>query len=261
MMRFARTMQLIGANGLARLQAAHVAVFGLGAVGSSALEALVRAGVGQLTLFDHDRVSISNINRQLLALDSTTGLYKADVALARALDINPACQIQAHREFVSTENVAAILAPSFDVIVDAIDGVNCKVNLIAAAREKELPVVSSMGAAAKLDPERIRIADISRTTVCPLAQIVRKRLRRRGVKSGVRCVFSTERPLNKNEPVMAEAPEQGVCGRPRAAIGSISYMTGIFGFFAAGEVIRLILENADPSASPWVCAKHLDHEA
>jgi tRNA A37 threonylcarbamoyladenosine dehydratase len=244
MIRFARTLQLIGEDGLARLQGATVAVFGLGAVGSYVVEALARAGVGSLVLFDHDTVSVSNINRQLFALQSTVGRSKAEVARERVLDINPDCRVEARVQFVDGENVAGLLEPRFDVVVDAIDGVNSKVNLIVAAREKGLAVVASMGAAAKLDPSKIKAADISKSFMCPLAQIIRKRLRRRGVTSGVRCVFSTECARNKNEPVIEEAPEQGVSGRPRAPIGSISYLTGMFGLYVASEVVRILFGDA-----------------
>ncbi len=245
MMRFARTMQLIGEDGLARLQGATVAVFGLGAVGSYVVEALARAGVGNLVLFDHDTVSLSNINRQLLALESTLGRFKAETAKARVLDINPDCNVEARVQFVDGDNVAGLLDSRFDVVVDAIDGVNSKVNLIVAAREKGLAVVASMGAAAKLDPSKIKAADISKSFMCPLAQIIRKRLRRRGVTGGVRCVFSTEAAQNKNEPVIDEAPEEGRSGRPRAPIGSISYLTGMFGLYVASEVVGILLGDAD----------------
>jgi tRNA A37 threonylcarbamoyladenosine dehydratase len=244
MMRFARTMQLIGENGVNALQQSTVAVFGLGAVGSYVTEALARAGVGRLVLFDHDTVSLSNINRQLLALESTLGRFKAEVAKARVLDINPDCDVQAHVRFVDADNVSGLVSPDWDVVVDAIDGVNSKVNLIVAARALDLPVVASMGAAAKLDPSKIQIADISKSYMCPLAQIIRKRLRRRGITTGVRCVFSTETARNKNEPVVDEAPEQGRSGRPRQPIGSISYLTGIFGLNAAAEVIHLLLDKS-----------------
>ncbi|NLW80467.1 MAG: tRNA threonylcarbamoyladenosine dehydratase [Desulfovibrionales bacterium] len=242
MMRFARTMQLIGEDGLSRLGESTVAVFGLGAVGSYVVEALARAGVGSLVLFDHDVVSLSNMNRQLLALESTIGQAKVRVARDRILDINPNCRVEARVQFVDGENVAGLLEQRFNVLVDAIDGVNSKVNLIVAARELGIPVVSSMGAAAKLDPSKIVAADISKSYMCPLAQIIRKRLRRRGVVSGVRCVFSTEPAQNKNEPVVEEAPEQGLSGRPRAPIGSISYLTGMFGLYVASEVIRILLD-------------------
>lgn len=243
-MRFARTMQLIGQEAQERLQSAKVAVFGLGAVGSYVIESLARAGVENFTLFDHDTVSRSNINRQLLALESTVDRFKAEVARERILDINPACQVDAHVEFVNGDNAAALLAPGFDVVVDAIDGVNSKVNLIVAARELDLAVVSSMGAAAKLNPACIRAADISKSFMCPLAQIIRKRLRHRNIFSGVRCVFSVEQAQNKNAPVVAEAAEeaeQNRPGRPRAPIGSISYLTGIFGLYVASETVRLLL--------------------
>ncbi len=242
MMRFARTMQLIGEDGLSRLGESTVAVFGLGAVGSYVVEALARAGVGSLVLFDHDVVSLSNMNRQLLALESTIGQAKVRVARDRILDINPNCRVEARVQFVDGENVAGLLEQRFNVLVDAIDGVNSKVNLSVAARELGIPVVSSMGAAAKLDPSKIVAADISKSYMCPLAQIIRKRLRRRGVVSGVRCVFSTEPAQNKNEPVVEEAPEQGLSGRPRAPIGSISYLTGMFGLYVASEVIRILLD-------------------
>jgi tRNA A37 threonylcarbamoyladenosine dehydratase len=249
MIRFARTMQLVGEEGLARLQGATVAVFGLGAVGSYVVEALARAGVGSLVLFDHDTMSLSNINRQLFALESTVGLYKAEVAKARVLDINPACTVEARMVFVNGENVAGLLEPRFDAVVDAIDGVNSKVNLIVAAREMGLPVVASMGAAAKLDPSKIKAADIFTSVMCPLARIIRKRLRRRGVTGGVRCVFSTECARNTNDPVIEEAPEQGVSGRPRAPIGSISYLTGMFGLFVAGEIVRTLLDGTSSAQS------------
>ncbi len=242
MMQFARTMQLIGEDGLARLRGATVAVFGLGAVGSYVVEALARAGVGGLVLFDHDTVGLSNINRQLFALHSTVGLHKADVAAERVLDINPDCRVEPRIQFVDGDNVAGLMERRFDVVVDAIDGVNSKVNLIVASREAGLPVVASMGAAAKLDPSKIKASDISKSFMCPLAQIIRKRLRRRGVTTGVRCVFSTEAAQNKNEPVIDEAPEQGVSGRPRSPIGSISYLTGMFGLYVAGEVLRILLQ-------------------
>lgn len=249
MMRFARTLQLIGEDGVARLRNATVAVFGLGAVGSFAVEGLARAGIGRLVFFDHDVVGESNLNRQLLALHSTMGRPKVEVARERVLDINPACRVDARQEFVDGGNVAALLGHGFDVVVDAIDGVNSKVNLLVAVRERGLPVVASMGAAAKLDPTKIQVDDISKSFMCPLAQIIRKRLRRRGVTSGVRCVFSTEVPRNKNAPVLGETPEQGVSGRPREPLGSICYLTGMFGLFVAAEVVRLLLTDDSAGSS------------
>lgn len=241
MMRFARTMQLIGSEGLDCMQKAQVAVFGLGAVGSYVLEALARAGVGHFALFDHDTISLSNINRQLFALESTLGQYKTEVARLRVLDINPACQVKTHTVFVDGQTVEELLSPKISVVVDCIDGVNSKVNLIVAARQLGLPVVASMGAAAKIDPSKIQAADIFHSSVCPLALILRKRLRRRGISHGVRCVFSTEAPQNKNTPVLDEPLEANGNGRPRPPLGSIAYLTGMFGLYVAAEVIQLLL--------------------
>jgi tRNA A37 threonylcarbamoyladenosine dehydratase len=241
MMRFARTLQLLGHAAMDRLCRAQVAVVGLGAVGSYATEALARAGVGHLILCDHDVVGESNTNRQLYALGSTLGRPKVEVAAERVQDINPDCQVTARRIFVAPKQASTLLDPSWDALVDAIDGVNAKVHLIAAAVGLGIPVVSSMGAAAKLDPSCIRTADLSQTNVCPLAQILRKRLRRLGITQGVRCVFSTEKPQNTNPPLLGETPEYGTQGRPRQPLGSISYLTGMFGLMAAAEVLRILL--------------------
>ncbi|MBZ4685796.1 MAG: UBA/THIF-type binding protein [Desulfomicrobiaceae bacterium] len=243
---FARTLQLIGPSAMERLTRARVAVVGLGAVGSYATEALARAGIGELHLFDHDVVGESNRNRQLFALASTLGQPKAEVARRRVLDINPHCRVVARQEFVAPQEVARLLDPTWDALVDAIDGVNAKVHLIAAAVHAGIPVVSSMGAAAKVDPSQITTADLARTRVCPLAQVLRKRLRRLGIASGVRCVFSLEPPQNTNPPLLGETAEQGVCGRPREPLGSISYLTGIFGLMAAAEVIRILVPEIFP---------------
>lgn len=248
LMPFARTLQLLGPAAMERLARARVAVVGLGAVGSYATEALARAGVGELHLFDHDTVGETNRNRQLLALTSTQGRPKAEVARQRVLDINPGCRVHAHQVFVAPEAAASFLDPSWDALVDAIDGVNAKVHLIAAAVGLGIPVVASMGAAAKLDPAQVQVADLAQTRVCPLAQILRKRLRRLGITSGVRCVFSTE-PPRANPPLLGETPEAGIQGRPRAPLGSISYLTGMFGLLAAAEVVRLLVPEAfNPSA-------------
>lgn len=239
---FSRTIQLLGADKFAALNRAHVAIFGLGAVGSYVVEALARSGIGQLSLFDHDHISPSNINRQLLAVHSSINRPKAQVARERVLDINPQCHVRAYEQFVNGDNVHSLLGPDVDVVVDAIDGVNSKVNLIVAARSLGLAVVSSMGAAAKMDPSAIKSADIADTSCCPLARIMRKRLRRRGITSGVCCVFSTELAHNTLEAPEEEAWDNGDHGRPREPLGSISYLTGIFGLYVAGEVVRLVLE-------------------
>lgn len=244
--RFCRIEQLLGRAALEKLQAARVAVFGLGAVGSYAVEALARAGVGHLRLVDCDVVRPSNFNRQLYALESTLNRPKVEAARARVLDINPACTVEAHQAFVEGSTAAALLAPPLDVVVDAIDSVAPKVALIATAVRAGLKVVASMGAATRLDPFLIRVGDISETEVCPLAKFVRKKLRAAGVEHGVRCIYSIEPPRNtpppkRSLPPVADEPETFAKGRPRKPIGSLSYATGMFGLLAAYEAIKMIV--------------------
>lgn len=240
MNRFCRIEQLLGHQALAKLKNARVAVFGLGAVGSYAVEALARAGVGYLRLVDCDVVRHSNFNRQLYALESTLNRPKAEVARARVLDINPACTVEAHQAFVDGATAPALLEQPLDVVVDAIDSVGPKVALIAAAVHAGLKVVASMGAATRLDPSKIRVGDIAETDVCPLAKFVRKRLKAAGIAHGVRCIYSIEPPRNTTPPI-ADEPETFAKGRPRKPIGSLSYATGIFGLLAVCEVIKMIV--------------------
>ena len=246
-MRHARTEKLLGEEGLNRLKNAHVTLCGLGAVGSFATEALARAGVGRLTLVDFDVVSESNINRQLYALTSTVGVKKSTVAEARIKDINPECEVTVFDGLVGKETMAEILAPPMDVVVDAIDSLYSKVNLITSAIERGIPIVSSMGAAGKLNAEAITCGDISETTYCPLARTVRHHLHRRGVYNGVRCVYSREKAQNKTPYIPPENPTEDDADGIVPVLGSISYLTGIFGLRAAGEAIRMILEKADVS--------------
>ena len=236
MSRFERTRILIGDEGIARLAGKHVFLAGLGGVGSYCAEALARGGIGRLTLLDHDVVAVSNINRQLPALDSTVGKSKAELMQARIADINPDCTVSIRREFLTPENVNEIV-PDADYVIDAIDSLNCKVALVAESVKRGLRVASSMGAGNKLDPSRIRLADISETSICPLASQMRKRLRKRGIEKGVLAVFTDEagRSPLPPEPVSGH-------GRPRAVNGTISYMPPLFGFMLAGAVIKALLE-------------------
>lgn len=238
---FARTEQLLGTGDMEKIKKATIAVFGLGAVGSFAVEALARAGVGNLLLVDFDTVDASNINRQLLALNSTIGRQKADLALERVKDINPACHASICNTFVNAESLGDLLSTEIDVVVDAIDGLNSKINLIVRARQLNLAVVSSMGAAGRTDISMIRTADISETSVCPLARVVRQRLHRRGLYTGVRAVYSIERPLNKQpyKPEDAQDPLP-LHGRFRPPLGTVSWIPGVFGLTIASEVIQLI---------------------
>jgi tRNA threonylcarbamoyladenosine dehydratase len=238
--RFKRTRLLIGEGRMAKLASAHVLVVGLGAVGGFATEALARSGVGHLRLIDCDKVSESNCNRQLLALTSTIGKYKADLARDRVRDINPDCDIDARIIFASRETYPDLFAGPPDVVVDAIDSLNPKVDLITSALEAKIPIFSSMGAARRTDPTAIRIADISKTRFCPLARAVRTRLHRRGIKNGVTCVFSIE-PATDDSFVPPEAEDLPDRGRARVVMGSLPTITGIFGLTLANAVISYIV--------------------
>ena len=237
----ARTEQLIGPEGCGALARATVAIFGLGGVGSYACEALARAGVGHLRLVDYDVVNPTNLNRQLLATRSTLGAPKAEVAARRVLDINPRCAVDARRVFIHEDTLPDLLAEPLDVLIDAIDSVNCKVNLLLAATDRGLTVVSSMGAGGRLDGGQIQVGDISESRNCPLARIIRQRIHRRGLFTGVRCVYSVETSRNTlpHNPVDLDR-HQGP-GRARAPLGTISYMPALFGLRAAEETIRLLL--------------------
>lgn len=235
--QFERTQILLGDAGLACLAAKHVVVAGLGGVGSYCAEALARAGIGKLTIIDHDVVSISNINRQLPAVLSTVELAKVDVMAARIRDINPDCDLRIQREFIVPENVVEQIPADADYVIDCIDSLNCKAALVEHCVKAGLPIASSMGAGNRLDPSRIKLADISKTCGCPLAAMMRKRLKRRGITKGVLTVFTDElpRPPRPPEPVLGR-------GRPRAVNGTISYMPPLFGLMLAGEVIRRLLQ-------------------
>ncbi len=243
MNQFARTQQLLGKKSVEIIKKARVAVFGLGAVGSFATEALARSGVGYLRLVDFDKVDPSNINRQLFALNSTIGKEKANIALERVKDINPECDVEIHTSFINAQSLTDLLSNDLDAVVDAIDGLNSKVNLIVGAREMGLQVVSSMGAGGRTDPSQISTGDISQTQVCPLARFVRQRLRRRGLSEGVQTVYSIEKPLNK-QPFKQEDSQDALedHGRSRPPIGTIPWIPGIFGLTIAREIIHMILE-------------------
>ncbi|MBU4459287.1 MAG: tRNA threonylcarbamoyladenosine dehydratase [Verrucomicrobia bacterium] len=241
MNRFARTEMLLGAEGLARLRDARVLVAGLGAVGSYAVEGLARAGIGHLRLVDFDIVQPSNINRQLFALESTLGRPKVEVAAARILDINPGCDVDARRTFIDAATAPDLLAGGVDAVIDAIDSLGPKVALLRAAHQAGVWTVSCMGAATRTDPMAVRIGDLASTERCPLARFVRKRLRRDGIVSGIRCVYSLEPPP---PPAPFDADPEPVApglehrrGRKRRPLGSLSTLTGMFGLSAATEVI------------------------
>ena len=232
--RYERTRLLLGEEGIDRLRRAHIAVFGVGGVGGYAVEALARAGVGTFTLVDSDTVSESNINRQIIALTSTVGKYKVDVFGDRIHDIDPDTVVNLYKTFVLPENVDTFDFPSFDYIVDAVDTVTAKIALITAARDAGVPVISSMGTGNKLDPSRLEIADISKTSVCPLARVMRIELRKRGIKN-LKVVYSKEEPQKVFAP-----PEEGE--KRRAVPGSVSFVPPAAGLLIASEVVKDLLK-------------------
>ncbi|MCF6248372.1 MAG: tRNA threonylcarbamoyladenosine dehydratase [Desulfobacula sp.] len=240
--QFARTQQLLGPSAMEKIKSATVAIFGLGAVGSFATEALARTGIGNLCLIDFDKVDASNINRQLFALHSTIGKEKASLAYKRVMDINPECRVDIHSSFINAETLETLFPKNVDVVVDAIDGLNSKVNLLVKARQMGLDIVSSMGAGGKTDISMIKTGDISETEVCPLARVVRRRLHRRDIYDGIQTVYSIEKPLNKQ----SFNPEDAVDvlldhGRSRPPIGTIAWVPGVFGLTIASEVIKVVI--------------------
>ena len=238
---FSRSELLLGEAALERLGASRVTVFGLGGVGSFAVEALARAGVGHLRLVDHDVVGPSNLNRQLFALRSTLGQPKAEVAAARVRDINPDCDVDPRMTFIHTESLPDLLIPRPDVMVDAIDSMACKVALMRSAHASGIPIITAMGAGGRTDSSQLFVGDLSETRICPLAARVRKELRKVGITEGIRCVYSLEPADNKRpaNPVDIE-PHHGP-GRQRRPVGTISYMPAIVGLKVAEEVLRMLL--------------------
>ncbi len=231
---FSRTALLLGSEAMEKLSTAKVAVFGLGGVGGYVVEALARSGVGALELIDHDTVSITNINRQLFATNSTVGLYKADVAAARVKDINPEIFVTARKTFFGPDTVKEFDFSEYDYVVDAIDTVTGKLALVAAAQGAGTPIISSMGTGNKLDPTKFQIADISKTSVCPLARIMRKECAKRGIKR-LKVLFSTEAPI---EPMSDENAQEELPEGRRALPGSVAYVPSVAGLIIAGAVIQ-----------------------
>lgn len=244
MARFSRTRSFLGEEGFQRLQQSRVTIVGLGAVGGHVAEGLARAGIGNLRLVDFDTIHLSNINRQIMALETTLGQLKVEAARERITLINPIVQVEALPLFADAASAERILTPAPDMLVDAIDSLNPKAQLLGAAYFAGIPVISSMGAALRSDPTLIRRADLMDTRSCPLAKRLRQRLRRSGVERGISCVFSTEPvswhfdddPLANDED---EAPFNDR-GRTRRHLGSLPTLTGIFGLIIANAVILRI---------------------
>lgn len=228
---FIRTSLIMGEEAVEKLNKSHVAVFGVGGVGGFAVEALARSGVGRLDLIDNDTVALSNINRQIIALHSTIGEYKVDAAKKRILDINPDAKVNVFRTFYLPETADEFDFTQYDYIIDAIDTVTGKLTIIENAVKAGTPVISSMGAGNKLDPTAFRVADISKTSVCPLAKVMRRELKKRGI-THLKVVYSEEPPLT---PAKADSEENSRC---RSTPGSTAFVPSVAGLIIAGEVIK-----------------------
>ncbi len=248
MLQFSRTLLLIGEEGLAKLARSKVAVFGVGGVGSFTVEALARSGVGRIVLVDYDDICITNINRQIQALHSTIGRDKVDVLRERVLDINPRALVTIYKEFVTPENAGLFITEDTSYLVDAIDNVTGKLAIIEKAFQMNIPVISAMGAGNKLDPAQLKISDISATSVCPLARVMRRELKKRGIARGLKVVYSTEKPMTPGE--AAHNCKTGCvcpggdahCALRRQIPGSNAFVPPVAGLLLASQVIRDILD-------------------
>lgn len=242
---FSRTALLLGSDALRRLSRSRVAVFGVGGVGGYALEVLVRSGVGSVDLFDGDVVDVTNLNRQIIALRSTVGQSKVDVACARALDINPRCVVTPHKMFYLPSNASEVDLSQFDYVLDCVDTMSAKLELVRRCHRSGVPLISSMGAANKLDATAFRVGDISATSMDPLARIMRKRLRKEGI-THFKCVFSTEPPL---KPVLPDEPCADDAPRPRsrAVPASNAWVPAAAGLVIASEVVKDLIKDGSAS--------------
>lgn len=243
--QFSRTELLLGKETMEKLKQSRVAVFGVGGVGGYVCEALVRSGVGAFDLIDDDKVCLTNLNRQIIATRNTVGQYKVDVMKDRILSINPDAQVRTHKYFFLPENADEFPFEEYDYIVDAVDTVTAKITLIMKAEEKHVPVISSMGAGNKLDASAFRVADIYKTKVCPLARVMRRELKKRGIKK-LKVVYSEEKPTRPMEDMAISCRNhcicppgaQHKCTERRDIPGSVAYVPSVAGLILAGEVIK-----------------------
>ena len=243
--QFARTELVLGREAVAGLKQRRVAIFGVGGVGGYAAEALVRSGVGAIDLFDDDRVCLTNLNRQLIATRSTVGQYKVDVMEARLKDINPAVQVTTHKLFYLPDTADSIDLSVYDYVVDAVDTVTAKLELICRAKAAGVPVISAMGAGNKIDPGRLKVADIYETRVCPLARVMRRELKRRGIRS-LTVVYSDEEPVKPIDDPSISCRYHCVCppGTVRKCTarrdipGSTAFVPPVMGIMIGGKIVR-----------------------
>lgn len=243
--QFSRTQLLLGKEGIDRLAEAKVAVFGIGGVGGYVVEALARSGVGSFVLVDDDKVCLTNLNRQIIATRSTVGKYKTDVMRDRILDINPQAQVEVRQCFYLPENADEFDFSGYSYVVDAVDTVTAKLDIIMRAKEAGVPVISSMGAGNKLDPTKFQVADIYDTTICPLARVMRRELRKRNVKD-LKVVFSTEKSIRPLEDMSISCRTNCICPpgakhkctERRDIPGSVAFVPSVAGLIIAGEVVK-----------------------
>lgn len=231
--QFSRMQLLIGREGVEKLSKSHIAIFGIGGVGGYVLEALVRSGVGYIDLVDNDKVSLTNLNRQIIALHSTIGRFKVDVALERAKDINPDVEINKFVTFYTSETKSEFDFSNYDYVVDAIDTVAGKLSLIEECKKHNVPIISAMGAGNKLDATKFEVADISKTSVCPLARVIRHELKKRGIKN-VKVVYSKEEPVKSNFKTDEQSYKKNIPA-------SNAFCPSVMGLIIAGEVVKDII--------------------
>ncbi len=243
--QFSRTQLLLGEDAMKKLAGSRVAVFGVGGVGGYVCEALVRSGVGAFDLIDDDKVCLTNLNRQIIATRSTVGKYKTDVMRDRMLDINPDVDVRIHKSFFLPENADEFPFEEYDYIVDAVDTVTAKIELVMKAQALNIPIISSMGAGNKLDASAFRVADIYKTKVCPLAKVMRRELKKRGVKK-LKVVYSEEKPTRPIEDMSSSCRNHCICPpgakhkctERRDIPGSVAFVPSVVGLIIAGEIVK-----------------------
>jgi tRNA A37 threonylcarbamoyladenosine dehydratase len=253
--QFSRTELLLGKEAMEKLQNSRVAVFGIGGVGGYVCEALARSGVGAFDLIDDDKVCLTNLNRQIIATYKTIGKYKTDVMKERILDINPKADVRVHKCFFLPENADEFPYEDYDYMVDAVDTVTAKISLVMKAQEKHIPIISSMGAGNKLDGSQFKVADIYKTKVCPLAKVMRRELKKRGVKK-LKVVYSEEQSIRPIEDMSISCRTSCVCPpgakhkctERRDIPGSVAFVPSVAGLIIAGEVVKDLVKDVPRTA-------------
>lgn len=245
---FSRTELLIGTEGLEKLKKSKIAIFGIGGVGTFAVEALARSGVGEFVLVDDDDICLTNINRQIHALRSTVGKSKVETMKARILDINPKAIVTTYQELYTSESADRLLSDDYDYVIDAIDMVTSKLDLVERCKKRNIPIISAMGAGNKLDPTRLEVTDIYKTSICPLAKVMRKELRKRGVKD-LKVVYSKEEPITpldihgSNCKTSCICPNKDrTCAVRHQIPGSVSFVPPVAGMIMASEIVRELIK-------------------